>query len=216
MHNKKSIYELEFDCLSEAKATELVEKYLASEQMHLIYYVEPKLALADLSEEEISLIQSAKLVLAVQKELCEDLQGAKENYGRIVKGIELLRIISTFVKKKKEKAIIFSSSEEEYEAFVKTFHLEKERCKNVLVTQIKETDMDGFINDINMDMAPVVFSLMQHDMQMEFIQNYVDKLDAKMVVMLGDSLEYMKKSEKRIHKVLRALHIGKKHYNLSK
>ncbi|MBQ3514213.1 MAG: hypothetical protein IJA32_10545 [Lachnospiraceae bacterium] len=216
MHNKKSIYELEFDCLSEAKATELVEKYLASEQMHLIYYVEPRLALADLSEEEISLIQSAKLVLAVQKELCEDLQGAKENYGRIVKGIELLRIISTFVKKKKEKAIIFSSSEEEYEAFVKTFHLEKERCKNVLVTQIKETDMDGFINDINMDMAPVVFSLMQHDMQMEFIQNYVDKLDAKMVVMLGDSLEYMKKSEKRIHKVLRALHIGKKHYNLSK
>ena len=216
MHNKKSIYELEFDCLSEAKATELVEKYLASEQMHLIYYVEPRLALADLSEEEISLIQSAKLVLAVQKELCEDLQGAKENYGRIVKGIELLRIISTFVKKKIEKAIIFSSSEEEYEAFVKTFHLEKERCKNVLVTQIKETDMDGFINDINMDMAPVVFSLMQHDMQMEFIQNYVDKLDAKMVVMLGDSLEYMKKSEKRIHKVLRALHIGKKHYNLSK
>ena len=216
MHNKKSIYELEFDCLSEAKATELVEKYLASEQMHLIYYVEPRLALADLSEEEISLIQSAKLVLAVQKELCEDLQGAKENYGRIVKGIELLRIISTFVKKKKEKAIIFSSSEEEYEAFVKTFHLEKERCKNVLVTQIKETDMDGFINDINMDMAPVVFYLMQHDMQMEFIQNYVDKLDAKMVVMLGDSLEYMKKSEKRIHKVLRALHIGKKHYNLSK
>ncbi|MBQ4524266.1 MAG: hypothetical protein IJA10_15160 [Lachnospiraceae bacterium] len=216
MHNKKSIYELEFDCLSEAKATELVEKYFASEQIHLIYYVEPKLALTDLSEEEISLIQSAKLVMAIQTELYEDLQSAKENYSRIVKGMELLRIIITSLKKKKEKSIILSSSKEEYEAFVKYFHLEKELCKNVIVAQIKETDMDGFINDINMDVTPIVFSLVQHEIQMEFIQNYVDKLDAKMVVMLGDSLEYMKKSEKRLHKVLRALRIGKKHYNLSK
>lgn len=216
MHNKKSIYELEFDCLSEAKATELVEKYFASEQVHLIYYVEPELALDDLSEKEISLIQSAKLVMAVHTELCEALQGAKENYGRIIKGMELLRIISAFVKKKKEKLVILSSSEEEYETFVKCFHLEKELCKNVIITQIKETDMDGFINDINMDMAPVVFSVMQHDLQMEFIQSYVDKLDTKMVVMLGNSLEYMKKSEKRIHKVLKLLHIGKKHYNLPK
>ena len=88
--------------------------------------------------------------------------------------------------------------------------------KNVIVAQMKETDMDGFVNEMNMDMAPVVFSLMQHDIQIEFIRNYVDKLDTKMVVMLGDSLDYMKKSEKKIHKILKALHIGKKHYNLPK
>lgn len=216
MHNKKSIYELEFDCLSEAKATELVEKYFSSEQIHLIYYVEPKLALDALPEEEISLIRSAKLVMAVQTELYEDLQSAKENYARIVKGIDLLRMLCTFVKRKKEKLVILSSSQEEYEAFVKYFHLEKELCKNMIVTQMKEADMDGFINEINMDMAPVVFSLMQHEVQMEFMKDYVDKLDTKIVVMLGDSLDYMKKSEKRIHKILRALHIGEKHYNLSK
>ena len=216
MHNKKSIYELEFDCLSEAKAVELVEKYFSSEQIHLIYYVEPKLVLEDLNEEEISLIQSAKLVMAVQTELYEDLQSAKENYSRIVKGIELLKIIGTFVKKKKEKVIVLSSSEEECETFMKFLHLDKNLCKNVVVTQMKETDMDGFVNEINMDMAPVVFSLMQHDVQIEFIRNYVDKLDKKMVVMLGDSLDYMKKAEKKIHKILKALHIGKKYYNMSK
>lgn len=216
MHNKKSIYELEFDCMSETKAEELVEKYFSSEQIHLIYYVEPKLVLTDLSEEEISLIQSAKLVMAVQTELYEDLQSAKENYSRIVKGIEFLKIISTYVKKKKEKVIVLSSSEEDCEAFMRFLHLDKNLCKNVIVAQMKETDMDGFVNEMNMDMAPVVFSLMQHDIQMEFIRNYVDKLDTKMVVMLGDSLDYMKKSEKKIHKILKALHIGKKHYNLPK
>ena len=87
MHNKKSIYELEFDCMSETKAEELVEKYFSSEQIHLIYYVEPKLVLTDLSEEEISLIQSAKLVMAVQTELYEDLQSAK-NY--IANGYNLI------------------------------------------------------------------------------------------------------------------------------
>lgn len=216
MHNKKSIYELEFDCLSEAKATELIEKYFTSEQTHLIYYVEPKLVLTDLDEDEISLIKSAKLVMAIQSELCEDLQRAKENYSRIVKGMELLRIMVSSLKKKKEISIVLSSSKEEYEAFVKYFHLEKELCKNVIVTQMKETDMDGFINDINMTMSPIVFSLLQHEFQMEFIRTYVDKLDTKMVVMLGESLEYMKKSERKIHKVLRALHIGEKHYNFSK
>lgn len=216
MHNKKSIYELEFDCMSETKAEELVEKYFSSEQIHLIYYVEPKLVLTDLSEEEISLIQSAKLVMAVQTELYEDLQSAKENYSRIVKGIEFLKIISTYVKKKKEKVIVLSSSEEDYEAFMRFLHLDRNLCKNVIVAQMKETDMDGFVNEMNMDMAPVVFSLMQHDIQIEFIRNYVDKLDTKMVVMLGDSLDYMKKSEKKIHKILKALHIGKKHYNLPK
>lgn len=216
MHNKKSIYELEFDCMSETKAEELVEKYFSSEQIHLIYYVEPKLVLTDLSEEEISLIQSAKLVMAVQTELYEDLQSAKENYSRIVKGIEFLKIISTYVKKKKEKVIVLSSSEEDCEAFMRFLHLDRNLCKNVIVAQMKETDMDGFVNEMNMDMAPVVFSLMQHDIQIEFIRNYVDKLDTKMVVMLGDSLEYMKKSEKKIHKILKALHIGKKHYNLPK
>ena len=95
-------------------------------------------------------------------------------------------------------------------------HLDRNLCKNVIVAQMKETDMDGFVNEMNMDMAPVVFSLMQHDIQIEFIRNYVDKLDTKMVVMLGDSLDYMKKSEKKIHKILKALHIGKKHYNLPK
>ncbi|MBQ2239082.1 MAG: hypothetical protein II321_06560 [Lachnospiraceae bacterium] len=216
MHNKKSIYELEFDCMSETKAEELVEKYFSSEQIHLIYYVEPKLVLTDLSEEEISLIQSAKLVMAVQTELYEDLQSAKENYSRIVKGIEFLKIISTYVKKKKEKVIVLSSSEEDCEAFMRFLHLDRNLCKNIIVAQMKETDMDGFVNEMNMDMAPVVFSLMQHDIQIEFIRNYVDKLDTKMVVMLGDSLEYMKKSEKKIHKILKALHIGKKHYNLPK
>lgn len=216
MHNKKSIYELEFDCMSETKAEELVEKYFSSEQIHLIYYVEPKLVLTDLSEEEISLIQSAKLVMAVQTELYEDLQSAKENYSRIVKGIEFLKIISTYVKKKKEKVIVLSSSEEDCEAFMRFLHLDRNLCKNVIVAQMKETDMDGFVNEMNMDMAPVVFSLMQHDIQIEFIRNYVDKLDTKMVVMLGDSLDYMKKSEKKIHKILKALHIGKKHYNLPK
>lgn len=125
MHNKKSIYELEFDCMSETKAEELVEKYFSSEQIHLIYYVEPKLVLTDLSEEEISLIQSAKLVMAVQTELYEDLQSAKENYSRIVKGIEFLKIISTYVKKKKEKVIVLSSSEEDCEAFMRFLHLDK-------------------------------------------------------------------------------------------
>ena len=216
MHNKKSIYELEFDCMSETKAEELVEKYFSSEQIHLIYYVEPKLVLTDLSEEEISLIQSAKLVMAVRTELYEDLQSAKENYSRIVKGIEFLKIISTYVKKKKEKVIVLSSSEEDCEAFMRFLHLDRNLCKNIIVAQMKETDMDGFVNEMNMDMAPVVFSLMQHDIQIEFIRNYVDKLDTKMVVMLGDSLEYMKKSEKKIHKILKALHIGKKHYNLPK
>lgn len=216
MHNKKSIYELEFDCMSETKAEELVEKYFSSEQIHLIYYVEPKLVLTDLSEEEISLIQSAKLVMAVQTELYEDLQSAKENYSRIVKGIEFLKIISTYVKKKKEKVIVLSSSEEDCEAFMRFLHLDRNLCKKIIVAQMKETDMDGFVNEMNMDMAPVVFSLMQHDIQIEFIRNYVDKLDTKMVVMLGDSLEYMKKSEKKIHKILKALHIGKKHYNLPK
>ena len=216
MHNKKSIYELEFDCMSETKAEELVEKYFSSEQIHLIYYVEPKLVLTDLSEEEISLIQSAKLVMAVQTELYEDLQSAKENYSRIVKGIEFLKIISTYVKKKKEKVIVLSSSEEDCEAFMRFLHLDRNLCKNIIVAQMKETDMDGFVNEMNMDMAPVVFSLMQHDIQIEFIRKYVDKLDTKMVVMLGDSLEYMKKSEKKIHKILKALHIGKKHYNLPK
>ena len=216
MHNKQSIYELEFDCMSETKAEELVEKYFSSEQIHLIYYVEPKLVLTDLSEEEISLIQSAKLVMAVQTELYEDLQSAKENYSRIVKGIEFLKIISTYVKKKKEKVIVLSSSEEDCEAFMRFLHLDRNLCKNIIVAQMKETDMDGFVNEMNMDMAPVVFSLMQHDIQIEFIRNYVDKLDTKMVVMLGDSLEYMKKSEKKIHKILKALHIGKKHYNLPK
>lgn len=216
MHNKKSIYELEFDCMSETKAEELVEKYFSSEQIHLIYYVEPKLVLTDLSEEEISLIQSAKLVMAVQTELYEDLQSAKENYSRIVKGIEFLKIISTYVKKKKEKVIVLSSSEEDCEAFMRFLHLDRNLCKNIIVAQMKETDMDGFVNEMNMDMAPVVFSLMQHDIQIEFIRNYVDKLDTKMVVMLGDSLDYMKKSEKKIHKILKALHIGKKHYNLPK
>ena len=216
MHNKKSIYELEFDCMSETKAEELVEKYFSSEQIHLIYYVEPKLVLTDLSEEEISLIQSAKLVMAVQTELYEDLQSAKENYSRIVKGIEFLKIISTYVKKKKEKVIVLSSSEEDCEACMRFLHLDRNLCKNIIVAQMKETDMDGFVNEMNMDMAPVVFSLMQHDIQIEFIRNYVDKLDTKMVVMLGDSLDYMKKSEKKIHKILKALHIGKKHYNLPK
>ena len=216
MHNKKSIYELEFDCMSETKAEELVEKYFSSEQIHLIYYVEPKLVLTDLSEEEISLIQSAKLVMAVQTELYEDLQSAIENYSRIVKGIEILKIISSYVKKKKEKVIVLSSSEEDCVAFMRFLHLDRNLCKNIIVALMKETDMDGFVNEMNMDMAPVVFSLMQHDIQIEFIRNYVDKLDTKMVVMLGDSLEYMKKSEKKIHKILKALHIGKKHYNLPK
>lgn len=216
MHNKKSIYELEFDCLSEAKAIELVEKYFASEHVHLIYYVEPKLVLTELNKEEISLIQSAKLVMAVEMQLYENLQSAKENYGRIIKGIELLRTIIALLKKKKCRYIVLSPSKEEYEAFVRYFHLEKNLCKNLLVDQMKEIDMDGFVNDINTDMPAVVFSLMQHEDQMEFIRNYVDKLDTKMVVMLGDSLEYMKKLEKRLYKMFRRLHIGKKHYNLPK
>lgn len=212
MRNKMNVLGVNVDCIDTEDAMKLTKEYMSNDYLNIVYFVGSiSCVLAEKDPNFAQTINNSDIIIPGDKNIYETVRNSSLIRHKPINIGMYIKWAFALFEREYNNIYVIASDEKQLENFNNLVLAKRPglKIKGNVINEINQDNCDIIANDINSETAYVVISLLQGNVQTEFVNATKQRISAKICLMTGDVVDELVAYDKELPILIEYLHLEK-------